>query len=356
MDKKIVLLINVLLTPDKFTRFDRGILPSFNNVEIFKYMISSLSVLPFSKAFIYVSIDNCFNIASTDMESYIKNTMMCDVDFYANRNLYQREWQKSLEPIMSYGNNNTLVWFLCNHDHIFMDNNLSCINKIIDDMFCSDQQYLSCLFSHWTAHIATSFGMNLQANNDFSTQCTIDSVDSIQIVNKNVLNFWWYNTNYGDKYLGRTDFAAYAGGGNVDNVPMYTYIPIKEQCMHFDGYMLNDIYPALTIPHGFFDNNIKLNFDHTQHIDNYVNINPCLDNFTSVDKLGTDYKWIQKDIPLFWKNKISDMILNNDNIEQKTKCRNDNIILRIKVQCEKNNITMYDSLLNAIMKAYNTEN
>ena len=94
-----------------------------------------------------------------------------------------------------------------------------------------------------------------------------------------------------------------------------SYIPTREICRHFDGYghagNYNNIVPSLFIPPGFFDNNIKIKYGFEIRDNLYTNLNPSSETLYAFSELGTDYRWCIEDIPLFWQNKITEIIRSN---------------------------------------------
>lgn len=100
-------------------------------------------------------------------------------------------------------------------------------------------------------------------------------------------------------------------------------IPLKEICRHFDGYQHvkpiidNNQCPAIDIPIGFFENNIKIRYGYDDYKEGWTNINPKNECYYAYNKSGTDYKFTMDNIPLVWKGKISEVDLCNkiDEIE-----------------------------------------
>jgi hypothetical protein len=88
-------------------------------------------------------------------------------------------------------------------------------------------------------------------------------------------------------------------------------IPLKEICRHFDGYqhvqpiITNNQCPAIDIPPGFFENNIKIRYGYDDYKEGWVNINPKNDYYYAHNTSGTDYKFTLEDFPLVWKSRIS---------------------------------------------------
>ena len=100
-----------------------------------------------------------------------------------------------------------------------------------------------------------------------------------------------------------------------------TASPIKEICRHFDGYqhimipITNNQCPAIDIPPGFFEDNIKIRYGYDDYKEGWVNINPKNTDYYAYNKSGTDYKFTLDDLPLVWKNRIS-FIDSNPNIDE----------------------------------------
>ena len=79
-----------------------------------------------------------------------------------------------------------------------------------------------------------------------------------KIINKGLLKYWWFENDYGDAILRRTDDPV----NDVVSPEIKTIIPYREQVRHFDGYGHVGINPnecpPLFIPNGFFESKIKI--------------------------------------------------------------------------------------------------
>jgi hypothetical protein len=146
-------------------------------------------------------------------------------------------------------------------------------------------------------------------------------LDSIQIITKDLYYDWWYEGEFKHIKLPRPDFF---GIGLAEIKPIHTIkliIPLKEICRHFDGYQHvppkidNNQCPAIDIPLGFFEGDIKIRYGYDDYKEGWVNINPKNPNYYAYDKSGVDYKFTLEDLPLVWKNKIS-IVDSNSNIDE----------------------------------------
>jgi len=122
--------------------------------------------------------------------------------------------------------------------------------------------------------------------------------------------------------LARTEGTGIIGLKEIKNLiksPIIKQIlifPYKEIFRHFDGYyhqyITNNQCPALDIPPGFFENDIKIRYGYDNYIEGWININPKNPNYYAYDKSGTDYKFTLEDLPLVWKSRISVVDSNPD--------------------------------------------
>jgi tetratricopeptide (TPR) repeat protein len=93
-------------------------------------------------------------------------------------------------------------------------------------------------------------------------------------------------------------------------------------------------YPDTIIPKGFFDNQIKISYGFNERIPGYVHINPLIKNYATVDPKGVDYRCVLEDLPLFWKDRISEVKI-ADNIDENLmlKARNDAMLTLYNETC-----------------------
>jgi len=69
--------------------------------------------------------------------------------------------------------------------------------------------------------------------------------------------------------------------------------------------------PPLFIPHGFFSKKIKIAYGYDEYRDGWVNINPKKEHYSFEDNIyGTDMKCTIEEIPLFWKDHIKKIDIN----------------------------------------------
>lgn len=346
----MILLYNVYLD-DKIRLpgwFYRGNYGDFNNsINVFKYALSSVvNIYPWTKVIINVELNPTLTHREEELNIYIK-------ELFKNYNLTlnnkrcerQSDWKKLYEEL-----DDDLIYFCCNHDHIFIDKNN---DNFISDINTFREQFseteASFYFSHWQEilNLFTKEKINSLDPENISENSyiisdrlliTIDNnIDSIQIITKKLYYTWWFTGEFENMFLPRTDYANF-NGCEFPNKPIkFQCIPYREYFRHFDGYshianfsykpLISSIVPPLYIPFGFFDNDIKLKIGYDELKENYININLSKENSTVVDSKGTDLKCYVDEIPYFWKDKISYVDFNKEYNELNYKQQRDNNII-----------------------------
>jgi hypothetical protein len=314
----MILFCNTLITESKpFGKGNvvRDNLKSFNNLDIFKYSLASLAVAyNWSKVILKISLDDCYKHRQDELEQFIQsNFNQFNLILEWQRNECQNDWKQSFELL-----DNNLIWFYCNHDHIFFDDSTSHLEELVEVI--KDEELCSLGFSHFPEAIRTAKSNPKYTihNNHISYESI--NFDSIQIITKELYRRWWFEGEFNHIKLGRPDFFG-IGLAEIKPMPMHkVIIPLKELCRHFDGYQHvqpvidNNQCPAIDIPIGFFEGNIKIRYGYDDYKEGWTNINPKNSYYYAFDKSGTDYKFTLSDLPLIWKDKIS-VIDSNEKID-----------------------------------------
>lgn len=307
---------------------NRGNLRKFNNFDIFKYSLASVSkIYNWSKVIFKIELDECYKHRQDELNNFIKDQFKnCPIYLDWNRNIYQKDWIESFDLL-----DDRLIWFYCNHDHIFIDSDNNHLIELIEKIKKDSEEFITLAYSHWPECIRTAknggcsppFNSDTYKFEDTHISIRNNSFDSIQIITKELYKNWWLTGNFNQYKLPRPDYFG-IGLAEIKSIPIHkVYIPLKEQCRHFDGYqhcnppILNNKCPAIEIPQGFFNNNIKIKygFDTRSENPSITNLNPTSEEYFAENIIGTDYKWTLEDIPMCWRNRISE-INNNVNIDE----------------------------------------
>jgi len=321
---------------------NRGNLRSSDNLDILKYSLASVSKIHnWSQVILFIKLDDEYHSRQEELTKFIhsefKNQSLI---LRFTRNEYQNDW---IETFNLFDPKDRLIWFCCNHDHIFIDYDIEYLNKLVDLMY-KEEKYCSLIFSHWQENIRNiKFGMDaryrgggfnpLQLPREYKIEEFYLSnrgniIDSIQIITKELYINWWFVGKFWASFIPRPDYFNISLAHKEEPLAWQkVIIPLRELCRHFDGYshvgIGNNQCPSLEIPLGFFENDIKIKLGFP--VDRkYTNFNPCNPHYFAYNELGTDYKFLQEDIPFFWKNRISNIETNpsmdvNMNVEMRFK-------------------------------------
>lgn len=352
----MILFYNVYLD-DKVREpglFYRGLYGDYSDhVDTFKYALASVAeAYPWKKVIINVELNPTISDRKDEVFTFIKDLFSShDLELNNKRCEYQSDWQDLYLKL-----DDELIYFCCNHDHIFVDSNPQDFIEMVDEFreeFSNKDATL--YFSHWP-EVTNLFlsakgcthaihpdqggkgGHDLTVKNTFAFT-TGDCFDSIQIITKQVYHKWWFTGDFNDMFLPRTD---YFTGTIPTQYVKFQAVPFKEYFRHFDGYThigsleknptlqskAANVCPPLFIPPGFFENNIKLKVGYDDNCKDSININLKKSNYTVVDPSGTDLKCFHNQVPYFWKSRISGVDINPSYDELGyTKERDESILL-----------------------------
>jgi len=320
----VIFLNNVFLTdtspPGSAARFDRGLYKWDNKLDVYKYSLASLSkAYEWKKAIIYYKLDEGYRHREDELVAFIKSEFKdTELILRNKRNEHIKDWAETYELL-----NDDLIWFYCNHDHIFVDRDSSYLEEYVAAFRTKYvAQRASIYFSHWSEMLCRPSVVEEVDNVFFAKWEATNLVDSVQILTKKLYEEWWM----GDESewlpgapsacLPRPDFRPMLTDFKTI-LPWEVFAPLKELCRHFDGYghtapkIKNSDHPVLSIPMGFFEKDIKIHIGE-QKKEGYIHFNPLAPEYSAVSKSGADYKWLLEDIPFFWKDRISSITVEEE--------------------------------------------
>lgn len=310
-----------------YYNYDRGNLSNPDQIDIFKYSLASLAVAyPWSKVILKISLEDKYTDRKTELQSFIESEFQdFDLVLEWKRNEIQQDWINTYNLL-----DDELIWFCCNHDHIFIDSSTEHLNHLTKHIQKAPEYPLTTIgFSHFSESIRMAkSGLHLPPKDPTSYKIEDRCVsvlstvhDSIQIITKQVYYEWWCKYDLKGGFFPRPESHWTISIGWIAPMPtVRLFIPTKELVRHFDGYghssIPNSQVPALDIPTGFFENDIKIRYGYKDRKEGWVNINPLSKEYYAENKTGTDYKLGIKSLPLFWKNKISTIDINPLAVEE----------------------------------------
>ena len=329
----MILFINVFITNKRLVPglYNLSDTRKHNKLDVFKYTLSSYAVIPWSKVFIYYELDDIFLESRCEIDEFIHKLFPKNLTLNHFRIDSYPQWRIALEKLNQ--ESDEWVWFTCNDDHVFIDSDLLYLEKILS--FATEKsiqfKYVAILISHWHEFIALKnrnrllkkiesslingpFGEgDILEDNHLGFVSTHKTTISIQIVNKNLINFWFSSEDLLPGDLRRTD--------GIQNIPndQISITPYREIVRHFDGYSHSkvslDVVPVMMIPENFFEGKINIQYGFEERRNKFVWIHPHKkmigDDISHADRKNNDVcdmNILLEDIPLFWKHKVNQLV------------------------------------------------
>ena len=302
----MILFINTFITNDNWGKYDRGLYPQENNLDVFLYSLCSLSVIPWSKVIIYCQLDTPFLDRKEELNNVINECFGSKAKVYDFRNGYVSQWQTAMNEI--FPTNNEPIWFSCNHDHIFLDYNLELLQIIEEAIKNHDSPYVSCYLSHFPEQHRT-FPTCMKYKTEHYICSSAGCSDGIQIVTEDLLRYWWFEVERDPNTFYRRSDCTNPTGDTVVIRRHDILLPFRELCRHFDAYRRHETEnlnhcPPLFIPEGFFEKKMKISYCGDTPKPGYISVNPLLKETTATSATGADLRCMLEDLPLFWRDRI----------------------------------------------------
>ena len=270
-------------------------------------MISSLAEITFNKAYVFYGLDTAFQGSEDSITRTIKEAIP-NAQVSSNRLLRLGDWKSFLvESGLLEGPD--LIFYAGNDDHIFLDRNLDVLSDCVGMAEYAVRNIgpnASVYYSHWPEIMADWRGVLLRTRSASGTFTGRLPQEAAQIMSPALLRaFIFGEARDDDSQLRRTDEI----GGVA--APGVLVRPHRELFRHFDAYSHVGIsvsdFPPLSIPPGYFENQIKLNFDGAAEGagDDWTNVNVLEPDHDSVRAKGARLFLTSDNIPLHWRGRIS---------------------------------------------------
>lgn len=302
----MILFFNTYLAPGGVgIDYGRGFLRDYDKINVLMYSLASFSkIYPWKKIILNIGLDPIFEHKKELLNEFIKQEFSGQNVFLTwHRISKQKEWQDKY-----YEFDDHIIWYCGNHDHIYLDNNLKYLNILKSEL----EKYEDCMmsYSHFPEFIRNShIAGNAVEVNEYTLDYISGDIDAVHVVTKELYKKWWFGKDVSQYDFPRPDWHNWLRFVKDDIPEARCLVPYRELCRHFDGYTAFKIdtntCPALEIPDGFFNNDIKILHGSMNNKPGYTSLNPLNKNYKAFDPSGVDYKFNLEDIPVFWKKRIS---------------------------------------------------
>lgn len=238
----MILVFNVFLGPDtRWFDYDRGNLGWYPKSDILLATLKSYQPLGFTHLFVNIEFGPGYDKPEDiDLEiEEVLNGFGCPYDYGTEQVKTQAGWQDLVRRVLpkTLGDNYP-IWIAGNHDHPFIGD-LEMVEQM-KTLFDQDA-LVSVIYSHWAEFVdqALIHHGHLDPRGFVSYNC--EDVHSIRVVTPYLFQSMWFDHNYGDHELPRSDWwiggGPWDGGRIIVKSPRYrSYVPLREMCRHFDGY------------------------------------------------------------------------------------------------------------------------
>lgn len=316
----MIVFYNVKITdvkmtwPYQGTVYDRAAwFPVSNRFDIFKYCLASRAVMaPVVDKFIFYIDLAEFATQQSELLAYMESIFPKDkLEVHWHRIERTRDWR----AVTSQFADHELVWYEGNDDHIFIDYNLDVVKAAQATLRADIDPNAVVYYSHWPEQMRMSMALQGQLTNDGNfVKFTWDTVDSIILMKGSRFKRYWLETDCGEDNIYRSDSLGWQYGFKI---PSTVYAPTRELVRHYDGYshvgtLLGTIAPPLYVPEGFFEGNMRVRVGYTERKEGWQNLYAAAERLYSIDPNGHEARWCIEDIPLFWRDHISELDVNLD--------------------------------------------
>ena len=289
-------------------------------LNITKYTLASYKIFPWSKVIIKFDVAN-----EKDRDPFIKyaKEIFPDAEIITHRSDNQKEYCETVEKICKL--EDEWIFYAPNNDHPMITNDVDYIYKLLEKAieFKKKYQFVSIIYSMFSEYCNINDleyykDAKIIENSDIATIVIKPKgfYMSCQILHRDLIRYLFCSHDLGKVRIIRLE--------DIEKffaIPNQLILsPKKEICAHFDGYsntygtptqITPNQVPPLFIPNGFFENSIRIAYGYSDYRDGWVNINPSAKYYSFRSKKnGTDLKIGLQDIPLFWKDRIKEIDIN----------------------------------------------
>lgn len=305
----MIVLMSVKVTDHRLGTYHRGAwYPDSGRFDVFKYCLASHAVLePVVDKFVFYIDLAELSHRQDELEAYMLSIFPAEkLEITWQRLNHTHEWRAAAEKFTD----DELIWYSGNDDHIFIDHDLDMIQSAITTLNADPDPMAIMYYSHFPEQMRNSLrlGGELTADGNF-IKFPWENFDAIQLMKAGRFKKYWFDTDGGDNVIYRSDFLDKYGLSIQHNV----YAPTKELVRHYDGYShvgsgCVNIAPPLFIPPGFFEDHMNIRIGFNDRKEDWTNFNPAAEWLYNFNPDGTDYRWLEEDIPLFWRSHLGEIV------------------------------------------------
>jgi hypothetical protein len=338
----MIIFVNCKITDVKRSGspdYNRFNLAPTTRLDVAKYCFASFGALTpiVSKFIFYLEMADGFAGKEDEMQNWLESVLPKDklsLNWYRNNTIEQ--WRNAAIEINLIDDD--IVYPVGNDDHAFIDSSIDLFTKGIEAIRQDPDPCAVLMTGHYPEFMryAPKLGGHLSECENFVVFNDLN-FDAMRVMKKDYFNWHLSLGSEPESLVFRTENWFNLGYGYPRNT---IYLAAKEQFRHYDGYnhvfIGPEVMPALEIPPGFFEREVKIRYGFDDVDRTAVNVNPLAAALKAAEPInGVDFKFTLSDIPAFWKTFIKSVEINPGIDEVKMKqARDQHYIDMAQLSCE----------------------
>ena len=289
-------------------------------IDVFKYTLTSYAQYNWSNVYIRYELEDSSRYE--EINKFIKD-LFPEAIVENQRSDRQPHFIKAYRTLQSLGDR--WIFYAPNNDHPIVAPDLSMLDILVEkgsELEGRNRNLIGMFYSHYDEFVHLPYPGNWFSNMYNSKSQPREIIDEddntvticskfgdntgIQIVHIDLFRHWFMSWNLANHRIIRPECLR----NHFLTHDQISVMPKRELCAHYDGQpsLPPSTHPPLFIPEGFFDNNIKIRYGFNDYVQGFTNINPKAEKYSYEDNIkGTDIKKDLDDLPLFWKDRISEV-------------------------------------------------
>lgn len=256
------LLLSTFIT-NKRSRGNR-----YSRLQVFRHAMRSYFDLPIHAFYLFIQLDVEFRSQRQSLEDELTSSLGSRIQHLEfTRILTQAKWKWLMSSIGSDNHSGRLVFFLQNDDHVFIDADTSLLCRGLKLLHSETSKFKTLYMSHWPEALRLTGKVSPPQRIGGFVRTNLTMVDAVQVFNLGFLHHIFVELEWPQGLqVGRIDrlimqravWGTFARSllrtADTENSLQAFFVPLRELCRKFDGYMHVGI-PFAKVP--------QLEIDHT---------------------------------------------------------------------------------------------
>ncbi|EOD04921.1 hypothetical protein EMIHUDRAFT_250373, partial [Emiliania huxleyi CCMP1516] len=259
------LLLSTFIT-NKRSRGNR-----YSRLQVFRHAMRSYFDLPINGFYLFIQLDEEFSSQRQNLENELTSSLgsrLQHLEF--TRILTQAKWKWLMSSIGSDKHSGRLVFFLQNDDHVFIDVDTSLLCQGLMLLHSEPSKFKTLYMSHWPEALRLTGKVSPPQRIGGFVRTNLTMLDAVQVFNLGFLHHIFVELEWPQGLqvrridrliMQRAVWGTFAQSllrtADTENSLQAFFVPLRELCRKFDGYMHVGI-PFAKVP--------QLEINHTQPV------------------------------------------------------------------------------------------